>query len=174
MTQPSFAPVSEADQVRPALRLKTPSAWQADRVADFSGPDLPHGAEFGRPGPDQGYALKLGHDLFEDRLELAPGDNAVDVVYGAAMVASARSAIFGRAPVAPDLEMALTLFGYLGGAPQDLIEWRTPLFSSVSHHYRGQRLLVATVPSATLRMTAERIRSELGNWRELLQTSASG
>jgi hypothetical protein len=173
MTQPSFAPVSEADQVRPAMRLQTPLAWRADRVADFSGPDVPQGAEFGKPGPDQGYALKLGHDLFEHRLQLAPGENAEDVVYGAAMVASARSAMFGRAPVAPDLEMALTLFGYLGTAPPDLIEWRTPLFMSVSHHYEDQRRLVGTVPGGTLRMTTDRIRSELGNWRELLHTSVS-
>ena len=172
MTQPSFAPVPEADQVRPALRLKTPSRWEADRVADFSGPNLPQGPDFGRPGPDQGYALKLGHDLFEHRLELAPGENPEDVIYGAAMVASARSAQFGRAPVAPDLEMALTLFGYLGGAPKDLVDWRTPLFSSVSHHYEDQRRLVSTVPGETLRMTADRVRSELGNWREILHPTA--
>jgi len=174
MTQPSFAPVPEADQVRQALRLKTPSRWEADRVADFSGPGLPQGAEFGKPGPDQGYALKLGHDLFEHRLELAPGETAEDVIYGAAMVASARSALFGRAPVAPDLEMALTLFGYLGGAPPALVDWRTPLFKSVSHHYADQRRLVGAVPGGTLRMTADRVRSELGDWRELLHVPASG
>ena len=126
MTQPSFAPVPEADQVRPSLRLKTPEDWRATRVAELRGPVQPHGAQFGVPGPDQGYALKLGDDLFASRLELVPGETKSDAIYGCAMVASARASLFGRAPVAPDLDMALTLFGYLGGAPQDLIEWRVP------------------------------------------------
>jgi hypothetical protein len=168
MTQPSFAPVPEADQVRPALRLSTPGDWRADRVADFSGPNQPVGPDFGHPGPDQGYALKLGHDLFEDRLELAPGETAEDVIYGCAMVASARSAQFGRAPVGKDLEMALRLFGFLGGAPEDLVVWRAPYFRSVSHSYSDQRKLVAAVPLGTLRMTPQQIEGELGNWRELL------
>jgi hypothetical protein len=167
MTQPAFAPVPEADQVRQAMRLRTPSDWRADRVADFDGPNRPQGASFGHPGPDQGYALKLGHDLFQKRLELGPGEQAEDAIYGAAMVASARSALFGRAPVGPDLEMALTLFGFLGGAPAELVEWRKPLFMSVSHHYGEQRALVAAVPEGTLRMTSQKIREELGNWKEL-------
>jgi hypothetical protein len=167
MTQPSFAPVPEADQVRPALRLKTPSDWRADRVADFDGPNRPEGPKLGRPGPDQGYALKLGHDLFEHRLELAPGESAQDAIYGCAMVASARSALFGRAPVGPDLELALTLFGFLGGAPKELVEWRSPMFRSVAHHYGEQRSLVEKVPEGTLRMTPKRVREEIGNWKEL-------
>jgi hypothetical protein len=167
MTQPAFAPVPEADQVRQAMRLRTPSDWRTDRVADFDGPNHPEGGRFGRPGPDQGYALKLGHDLFEDRLELSPGEQAEDAIYGCAMVASARSAMFGRAPVAPDLEMALTLFGFLGGASAEHVEWRRPLFLSVSHHYGEQRALVAAVPEGTLRMTAQTVRAELGNWKGL-------
>jgi hypothetical protein len=172
MTQPSFAPVPEADQVRPSLRLRTPGDWRADRVAELKGPGQPEGPGFGNPGPDQGYALKLGHDLFEDRLELTPGERAEDAIYGCAMVASARAAVFGRAPVGPDLEMALTLFGFLGGAPVELVAWRVPLFLSVSHHYEDQRRLVAAVPGGTLRMSAARIREELGSWRELLPVSA--
>lgn len=167
MTQPSFAPVPEADQVRPAMRLSTPLDWRADRVADFDGPNHPEGGAFGHPGPDQGYALKLGHDLFEKRLELAPGETAHDAIYGCAMVASARAAQFGRAPVGPDLEMALTLFGFLGDAPAELVAWRSPQFRSVSHHYEDQRKLVAAVPGGTLRMTPQKVRAEIGNWKEL-------
>jgi hypothetical protein len=171
MTQPSFAPVPEADQVRPSLRLKTPEDWRATRVAELRGPVQPHGAQFGVPGPDQGYALKLGDDLFADRLELVPGETTSDAIYGCAMVASARASLFGRAPVAPDLDMALTLFGYLGGAPQDLIEWRVPRFQSVAHHYEEQRQLVGTVPETTLRMSALAIRERLAQWQELLSTN---
>ena len=168
MTQPSFSPVPSADQVRASFRLKTPEDWRATRVADLHGPVRLHGGLFGAPGSDQGYALKLGNDLFAGRLELQPGERTEDVIDGGSMVASARASLFGRAPVAPDLEMAFTLFGYLGGAPKDLIEWRVPRFQSVSHHYEDQRRLVAAVPESTLKMTAEAVREKLSDWRELL------
>lgn len=171
MTQPAFAPVPNADQVRPAYRLQTPADWRANRVGDLKG-FQPVGPALGVPGPDQGYALKLGHDLFADRVELQDGEKAADAIYGAAMVASARAALFGRAPVAPDLELALTLFGFLGGAPRDLVEWRKLKFGAISHHYEEQRKVVAAVPEATLRMTAEGVRERLGEWRSMLTPSA--
>jgi hypothetical protein len=172
MTQPSFAPVPSADQVRPSLRLKTPEDWRATRVAELRGPVHPHGAQLGIPGPDQGYALKLAEDLFSDRLELVAGETKSDAVYGCAMVASARASLFCRAPVGPDLDLAFTLFGFLGGGPQDLIEWRVPRFQSVAHHYDEQRRLVAAVTEATLRMSAPAIRERLAEWRDLLNPDA--
>ena len=33
MTQPSYVPIVDADQVRPAYRLRTPADWRQDRVA---------------------------------------------------------------------------------------------------------------------------------------------
>ena|ERR1700722_2504256 len=168
MTQPSFAPVPNADQVRPSLRLRTPEDWRATRVAELRGPIHPHGPAFGIPGPDQGYALKLADDLFADRLELVAGETKTDAVYGCAMVASARASLFGRAPVAPDLELAFTVFGYLGAAPEDLVEWRVPRLQSIAHHYDEQRRLVAAVPEATLRMAAPAVRARLAQWRDLL------
>jgi hypothetical protein len=168
MTQPSFAPVPRADQVRPSMRLKTPADWRADRVADLHVAVQPHGRSLGAPGPDQGYALKLAEDLFAGRLELVAGERAEDAVFGCAMVASARSAMFGRAPVGPDLDMAFTLFGFLGGAPQDLIDWRVARFSAVAHHYDEQRRLVAAVHEATLKLKADQVRERLAQWRELL------
>jgi hypothetical protein len=172
MTQPAFAPVPSADTVRPALKLSTPGDWRANRVAELNGPQPGSGVSLGAPGPDQGYALKLGHDLFSDRLDLNAGERAEDAIYGAAMVASARSDLFGRAPVAPDLEMALTLFGFLGGAPADLLAWRLPRFQSVSHHYHEQRRIVDAIPESTLRMTTPVIRERLGDWKDLLTAAA--
>jgi hypothetical protein len=168
LTQPSFAPVPHADQVRPSMRLRTPADWRADRVADLHVPEQPHGPLLGIQGPDQGYALKLAHDLFVDRLELVSGESPEDAVYGCSMVASARAALFGRAPVGPDLEVAFTLFGFLGGAPPDLIAWRVPRFSAIAHHYDEQRRLVAAVSESTLRLTPAQVRERLSEWRELL------
>ena len=76
---------------------------------------------------------------FEDRLELTGGITAEDALVGCAAVASRRAALFGRAPVAKDIELALVLFGFLGGAPDDLVAWRAPLFQAAAHHYHQQR-----------------------------------
>ncbi|HZU79249.1 MAG TPA: hypothetical protein VE991_04985 [Acidimicrobiales bacterium] len=168
MTQPSYVPIVEADQVRPAHRLQTPDGWRADRVGDLRAPEQPKGPDLGIPGPDQGYALLLAHRLFEERLTLSPGVTADDALVGCAAVASARSALFGRAPVARDVEMALVLFGFLGDAPADLVAWRTPLFQAAAHHYEVQREIVETVPEPTLRLTPEQVHAQLAQWHGLL------
>ena len=170
MTQPSYVPITEADQVRPAYRLRTPSQWRAERVADLRTPGQPRGQDLGVPGPDQGYALLLAERLFKDRLVLTPGISAVDAIVGAAAVAGARAALFGRAPVAPDVETALVLFGFLGDAPDDLVAWRTPLFQAASHHYELQRRIVEAVPEPTLRLTPEQVHAQLANWRSMVVT----
>ena len=172
MTQPSYVPIVEADQVRPAYRLRTPLAWKADRVADLRTPGQPKGKEMGVPGPDQGYALLLAHRLFAERLELSGGVTTDDALVGASAVASARAARFGRAPVAKDVEMALVLFGFLGGAPEDLIAWRTVLFRGAAHHYEQQRRIVDAVPDDTLPLRPDEVRARLGEWRALVTTAA--
>jgi hypothetical protein len=170
MTQPSFVPIVEADQVRPAYRLGTPRQWRQGRPAELTSPAQPRGPEFGTPGPDQGYVLLLAEQLFASRVEVADGESPEDALTGTAAVAAARAALFGRAPVAKDLEHALTLFGYLGGAPDDLVAWRRPLFRGVSHHYRERRELVGRVPESTLRLTPEAVRQQSGDWRQLVDT----
>jgi hypothetical protein len=168
MTQPSYVPIGEADQVRPAYRLKTPADWRQDRVAELLSPVHPRGRDLGVPGPDQGYALLVAHQLFADRLELTPGITTEDALVGAAAVASARAALFGRAPVGKDVELALILFGFLGDAPPDLIARRAPLFQAAAHHYRQQRRIVEAVPEETLRLTPDLVRDRLADWRQLI------
>lgn len=170
MTQPSYVPIVEADQVRGAYRLRTPDDWHQDRVAELRNPEHPHGPGLGVPGPDQGYGLLIAKELFEKRLELTPGITAEDALAGAAAVGSARAALFGRAPVGKDIELALVLFGFLGDAPQDLLSWRSPLFQAAAHHYEQQRHIVAAVPESTLRLAPDAVRGRLGQWRSLLET----
>ncbi len=125
MTQPSFVPIVEADQVRPAYRLDVPSIWTQSRPSEVRGTSQPEGRRLGKPGPDQGFALKLAR-RFEARLVLAEGDSAEDAIAGCTAVAMRRCARFGRAPAVYDLEFAFTLWGFLGGAPTDLVEARCP------------------------------------------------
>lgn len=172
MTQPSYVPIVEADQVRAAYRLRTPLPWKSDRVADHRTPGQPKGREMGVPGPDQGYALLLAHRMFTGRLELSGGVTADDALVGASAVASARAARFGRAPVAKDVEMALVLFGFLGAVPDDLVAWRTGLFRGAAHHYEQQRRIVDAVPGDTLGLGPDDVRARLGEWRALVAATS--
>jgi hypothetical protein len=173
MTQPNFVPIVETDQVRPSYRLRTPLDWRAGRVADLAGPERVRGKELGVPGPDQGYALLLAHTLFEERLELTAGITADDALVGCAAVGSRRASLFGRAPVAKDIELALALFGFLGGAPDDLVTWRAPLFSAAAHHYQQQRAIAGSVAVETLRLSPAEVRVKLPTWRSMLVPSVA-
>jgi hypothetical protein len=152
MTQPTFVPIAEADQVRPALHLHVPAAWTANRPAEVTVPEVPRGATLGTPGPDSGFALRLAA-RYEDRLRLGEGEVAHDVLVGVALVASKRAAVFGRAPCIYDVRRALDLWDFLGDAPAELRANRRALFSAVSHDYVAQRALVDSVSESALRGT---------------------
>jgi len=163
---PEHVPVRLADKARAGTPIPPAKAWKATRPGDLSGRQ-PGGPQLGRQGPDQGYALVLAR-RFADRLELAPGEHAEDAVAGCMVVGMARASLFGRAPVIHDLDLAFTLWGYLGGAPPELVAHRAPLFAGASHHYWDQRRIVDKVPESTLRMTPAQVRQKLSEWRRLL------
>jgi len=167
MAAPDFVTSSMADQPRRGLALPASGEWRADRVAEVGG-FVPVGDGLGIPGPDQGFGLKLAR-RFLDRLVLTDGIHAEDAVLGCLGVGLKRAALFGRAPVVHDLDIAYRVWGFLGDAPAELVELRRPLFESVSHHYEEQRAIAAHVPVETLRLThqdvARRFPSE---WRTLL------
>lgn len=167
MAQPDFVPVSPGDRVRKTDDLPSPDSWRATRPGELEGLRPPTGRSFGNPGPDQGFALKLAK-RFADRLELQPGEHAEDAVTGCLGVALRRASRFGRAPVIYDLELAFTLFGFLGGAPDDLLEFRRPFFDAVAHDYWDQRDVADLVAEETLAMTPAEVRARLADWRSLL------
>lgn len=167
MAQPDFVPVAPGDRVRAVERLPVPDSWKPDRPGELVGNRPPEGTQLGTTGPDQGYALKLAR-RFEDRLELADGEHGEDVVAGCLGVALRRASLFGRSPVIYDLELAFTLFGYLGGGPAELVEFRRPFFDAASHHYWDQRDIADLVPEETLRLAPAQVRERLGDWRSLL------
>lgn len=168
MAQPDYVPLSTADKVRAPERLPVPDAWRPDRPAELLGNTHPTGDRLGTPGPDQGYALKLAR-LFEGRLVLAPGEHHADAVAGCVAVAMKRAALFGRAPVVYDLDLAFALWGFQEGAPADLVAFRTPLFQAAAHHYWDQRGIVDRVPSETLRLSPAQVRERLSSWRDLVR-----
>ena len=167
MTQPEYVPVRAVDEVRPVERLPAPRRWTATRPADIRSPQRPAGPALGTPGPDQGYALTLAH-RFHGQLALTEGESEEDAVVGCVAVAMRRAALFGRAPVVHDLRLAFTLFGYLGAAPEELVEYRRPLFAGAGHHYWDQRVIADRVPEQTLRMTPDQVAQYVGDWQGLL------
>jgi hypothetical protein len=172
MTQPNFVPIVETDQVRPSYRLHTPLDWRAGRVADLRGPEARRSPEMGVPGPDQGYALLLAHSQFENRLQLTDGVTAEDALVGSAAVASRRASLFGRAPVAKDIGLALALYGFLGDAPDDLVAWRAPLFKAAAHHYNPPRTIAGAPSEETLRLTVADVKERLPEWRSMFLPAA--
>lgn len=168
MAQPDYVPVSYNDRVRQSEKMPPHAGWKPERPGDLPGLRHPEGSRLGVPGPDQGFGLKLAR-RFESRLEVTKGEHAADAVAGCLGVALKRAALYGRAPVIYDFELAYTLWGFLGGAPSDLVEFRKPLFAEASHHYWELRDIADLVPESTLRMTPADVRGRLSSWRELIQ-----
>jgi len=166
MAAPQYVPVPLPRKPRLGEAIPPARPWRATRPADLAH-GQPVGLKLGRPGPDQGYALVLAR-RFDDRLQLAEGEHAEDVVAGCLGVALNRAALFGRAPVIHDLELAFTLWGFVGDAPADLVAFRKPLFSGAAHHYWEQRAIVDIVPDETVRLTPAEVRARLPEWRTLL------
>ena len=167
MAQPDFVPMTLGDRVRTADVLPIPDRWEATRPGELEGLRPPEGRSFGSTGPDQGFALKLAK-RFRDRLELQPGEHAADAISGCVGVALRRAARFGRAPVIYDLELAFTLFGFLGGAPPELLEFRRPFFDAASHDYWDQRDIADLVRDETLALSPADVRANLADWRSML------
>ena len=167
MAQPDFVPMTLGDRVRTADTLPIPDRWEATRPGELEGLRPPEGRSFGSTGPDQGYALKLAK-RFVDRLELQASEHAEDAIAGGLGIALRRAARFGRAPVVYDLEFAFTLFGFLGGGPPELLEFRRPYFDAASHDYWDQRDIADLVKDETLALSPADVRAQLGDWRSLL------
>jgi hypothetical protein len=170
-----YVPADAEDAPRESLRLPPPKGWRAARPGDLVPGEKPSplGILFGTPGPDSGYALTLA-ERFHRRLEVVAPETEHDAMGVGAELAMRRAAIFGRAPVLIDLELAFTLFGWLGGASPELREWRRSAVAGASHDYPRRRALVDAVPEATLRLKpGDDVRAALGNWRALLGVSVA-
>lgn len=175
MAAPEYVPTDPTEHPRTygsPPRLEEP--WLADRDGELVRVGQPTGPLLGNQGPDIGYAFKLA-ELIRDRLVLAEGEDADDVVSGCVQVAMKRAAAFGRAPVMADLEMAFTIWGFLSEAPDDLVEFRRPLFAEVAHpyHYAERRVIADMVSEETLRRPLARLTATLAQgWQRILAPAA--
>ncbi|MDD9372280.1 MAG: hypothetical protein PV358_19310, partial [Acidimicrobiales bacterium] len=108
---------------------------------------------------------------FRGQLQLASDESEDDALAGCVGVALKRASLLGRAPVIHDLQVALTVWGFLGDAPPDLIAYRQPLFAEVAnpHHYPEQRQIVDLVPDDVLRRSPEQVaEARRAGWKNVL------
>jgi hypothetical protein len=166
MAAPEYVPTTRDQQPRRGLGVPPARSWVPDRPAELKAAQ-PVGPSFGRPGPDQGFALRLARS-FTDRLVL-DGVREDDAVAGCLGIGLHRASLFGRAPVVHDVEVGFRVWGFLGDAPPELVVLRRPLFLAAAHHYWDQRAIVDHVPESTLRMTHQEVARRFpSDWRALL------
>ncbi len=169
MAAPDFVPVRPGASKAYSSPPRRLGSWRADRVGEAVDQGQPEGNTFGSQGPDQGYALKLANSL-RGTLHLQADEHEDDAIAGCLGVAMRRASLYGRAPMMPDIRLALSVFGF--GAPSppaDLVAFRKPMFAEVAnpHHYREARQLANSVPEATLRLTPDAVAAA-EDWRTLL------
>ena len=170
MAAPRFAPVPPVEPVRYYESPDcVPTSWEPGRPGEIEGRQ-PTGERLGYQGPDQGYIITLA-ERARARVRVGAGEDIDDVLRGCSLIALRRASLYGRAPVVHDLNLALSLWGYLSDAPPaDQVAVRRELFVGVGnvHHYKEGRAIVDMVPESTLRMSPERVASESpANWRSL-------
>lgn len=170
MATPRFAPVPTVEPVRYYESPEfVPENWQPGRPGEIEGRQ-PAGERLGYQGPDQGYVITLAHRA-RQRVKATAGESLEDILRGCSLIALRRASLYGRAPVVHDINVALTMWGYLSDSPPpDLVTVRKELFLGVGnvHHYKEGRALADMVPESTLRMTPEQVASRfMSEWRVL-------
>lgn len=172
MAAPKFFPVAPVDAARYYESPDhVPEAWTPDRAGEIDG-FQPAAAGLGKPGPDQGFALRIAEQL-RPRLELQQGEDADDTIEGCLGVALRRASLFSRAPVVHDLDIAFTIFGFYDEQPPaELVVLRRPMFEGLrrtGHHYTESRAVADLPPTETLRSTPEEVAAAYPDgWRSLL------
>jgi hypothetical protein len=167
-SDPSARP-RQQQNLPPGVALPPATDWRPDRPGDL-GPKQPEGALLGRPGPNVGYAYTLAQRA-KDRLRLGPFEHAHDVVAVVAEVAGKRAALFGRAPVIGDVELAIAVLGYDGSASEEFVKARSALVNEAGHDYRRRRAIVDAVPDTLLRSRPS--QAEIETWRASMPTLAA-
>jgi hypothetical protein len=141
----------------PGVSMPPARPWVPDRPGDTVVYGQPRGPMVGFPVPNIGYALHLAARL-APRLTLAPGERRDDAVAVVSELGMKRAASYGRAPVLPDLELAATLLGYLGGCDPDDAVWRARAVDGATHDYAARRALCDAVDVDTLRLPPDEVR----------------
>lgn len=154
----------------PGVVVPPAGHWRADRPGDLVA-GQPKGTLLGRPGPNVGYALTLVN-RWKERFRLAPNEHFDDAAAVVSEIAMKRAALFGRAPVATDIELAMDLLGYTSDLPPESGEARMRVVHGTGHDYPARRELVDRVPDDVLRLAPSYLVSRAAEFRRDLLGAA--
>ena len=152
----------------PGVKMPPARSWVANRPGDIPA-GWPSGKLLGSPGPNIGYALTLANRA-RDRFVLGPHEHPEDAIAVVAEIAMRRAALFGRAPVMPDVELGMQILGYGGDADPDFVAWRTRAVRGTRHGYSERRSLVDAIPVDVLRLVPSALPTHLQEARDALRS----
>jgi hypothetical protein len=101
----------------------------------------------------------------QDRLRLAPAEDAGGALAVLAEIAGRRATLFGRAPVMGDIDHAIVMLGYDGSADADFAQARAHLVHDAAHHYPRRRAIVDAVPEHLLGRRPTELKGLVDDWR---------
>lgn len=148
----------------PGVVIPPAGRWMANRPGDLVA-GQPTGTLLGRPGPNIGYALTLVN-RWRDKFRLGPSEHYEDAASVVAEIAMKRAALFGRAPVATDVEVAMDLLGYADDLPADVAERRMRLVHGAGHNYFRRRGIVDRIPDDVLRLAPTQLAARVSEVRD--------
>lgn len=158
MSQPNFVSSPKHDVLLGLVELPVSNSWIGPRAGVITPSDRSKRRLVGAPCPGEGYAFKLARERLS-KVELREGEDHEDVLVGISMIVGKRAGLFGRSPIAFDVEFFIRLFGFDGTADASLEEFRKMFFKGAAHNYVVQRQLSDALPESTLKMTTAELSS---------------
>jgi hypothetical protein len=146
VTQPTFAPVPLAGQVRRTTATATPELARSPKAGLQRSPVPASGTGHGTPAPGEGYALTISaHVLASFTFEHEHDRH--DVELGIGLVAAKRASLVGRGPIPGDVRVALHIFAIEGPTVAHV---QCAPFVGIAHSYVAQRRFVDAVSADQL------------------------
>jgi hypothetical protein len=146
VTQPTFAPVPLAGEVRATISTAPAELARTPKAGLQRSPAPPSGPGFGTPAPGEGYALTIAHHVLST-FSFENEHDRDDVELAIGLVAAKRASLVGRGPIPGDVHVALHHFGIEGTV---VTHAQCGVFSGVAHSYVAQRRFVDAVAAGEL------------------------
>ena len=146
MTQPTFAPVPFAGEVRATVPTAPAELARTPKAGLQRSPKPPSGPGYGTPAPGEGYALTIAHHVLAS-YEFENEHDRHDVELAIGLVAAKRASLVGRGPIPGDVKVALHLFDIEGPLVTHV---QCAPFAGIAHSYVAQRRFVDAVSADQL------------------------
>lgn len=159
------------DLPRPSATTSPARRWTPRRPGEMNSPvEVPWGGAYGTTGPDTGYAMRL---VRQRDIPHVVGEDHHSVETAIVTLAGARASSYGRAPIGQDVDVAMTLLGYMAdGMPAELMEAlrvaRGPQIANIGHDAGRERGVAAAVPLDVLISSLDSIRSRMAAGEQLI------